>query len=74
MNLPGFTADNSLWNTNGRQYIDTSPALLTSGGAVSQIIPSLQYLPPGLGGYRSNKGLLEEKRNHRVQLKVLSTV
>src|SRR6266567_2946101 len=52
MNMPGFTAESSLWNTTGRHYIGVSRALLASSGAVSPIIPSIRNLPPILGGYR----------------------
>ncbi len=50
MNMPGFTAEASLWNTTGRHYIGVSRALSASSRTVSLVEPSLRVLPPLPGG------------------------
>jgi hypothetical protein len=43
LNMPGFTAESSLWNT-GRHFTGVSRALLGSNRATARVMPSLRTL------------------------------
>jgi hypothetical protein len=43
MNMPGFTAESSLWKSNGHRYMGVSHAFIGVRGAASRVTPSSKF-------------------------------